>query len=69
MLVLNKLGIRILELLESRVEDGDREVLGQEYEVDAATLETDIQNYLDELLAADVVTDDRLTSDEILRYY
>ena len=56
-LVLNKLGIRILELLENSVKVGDlTEVLLQEYEVDAATLETDIQKYIDELLTADVVS-------------
>lgn len=56
-LVLNKLGIRILELLKNRVDVGDlSEVLLQEYEVDAATLEGDIQHYIDELLTADVIT-------------
>ena len=55
-LVLNEVGVRVLELLETALPVSSLlEDLAKEYTVDRITLEQDVQTYLQELLAAQVI--------------
>ena len=60
-LVLNEIGVRVLELLEAAVPvSGLLDALDAEYAVDRATLERDVLAYLQELVDAGVI--ERLTA-------
>lgn len=55
-LVLNEIGVRVLELLEVAVPvSGLLDALDAEYTVDRATLERDVLAYLQELMDAGVI--------------
>lgn len=55
-LVLNEIGIRVLELLEAAVSvSGLLDALDAEYDIDRVTLERDVLAYLQELVDAGVI--------------
>ena len=55
-LVLNEIGVRVLELLEATLPvSGLLDVLDAEYEIDRPTLERDVLAYLQELVDAGVI--------------
>lgn len=55
-LVLNEIGVRVLELLEATLPvSGLLDALDAEYEIDRPTLERDVLTYLQELVDAGVI--------------
>ena len=55
-LVLNEVGVRVLELLEATMPvSGLLDALDAEYEIDRPTLERDVLTYLQELVDAGVI--------------
>lgn len=55
-LVLNEIGVRVLELLEAALPvSGLLDALDAEYEIDRPTLERDVLAYLQELMDAGVI--------------
>lgn len=55
-LVLNEIGVRVLELLETAVPvNGLLDALDAEYQIDRPTLERDVLAYLQELVDAGVI--------------
>lgn len=55
-LVLNEIGVRVLELLEAALPvSGLLDALDAEYEIDRSTLERDVLAYLQELVDAGVI--------------